>query len=75
MAFRLGECLLLDRIKEKGWTQAEFARRMKVSPQYINGLIAGRETMSLIFAINASFLLDCEISDIYVLEIDSDRPE
>jgi plasmid maintenance system antidote protein VapI len=68
MSYKLGECLLLQRIENKGWSQAEFARKMKVSRQYINKLVAGKSKMSLEFAINASHLLECHVVDFYVLE-------
>jgi transcriptional regulator with XRE-family HTH domain len=67
MAFLLGECLLLEILNEKGMSQAEFARRMDCSRQYVSQLISGDATMSLQFAINASFLLDCDYRRFYRL--------
>ncbi|TYA10951.1 helix-turn-helix transcriptional regulator [Paenibacillus faecis] len=75
MAFLLGECLLLDRLKEKGVTQAEFSRRMKCSRAYVTQLIYGDSKMSLEFAINAAHFLECRVTDLYVLEWSSDRNE
>lgn len=69
MAFALGECLLQDYLDKKGWTQSEFSRRMDCSRQYVNALVSGKEKMSLEFAINASYILECRITDLYVLEI------
>lgn len=67
MAFLLGECLLKQLIDDNGLTQAEFARRMECSPQFISGLIRGKEKMSLEFAINASLKLDCDVKELYEL--------
>ncbi|MCA4755533.1 helix-turn-helix domain-containing protein [Paenibacillus glucanolyticus] len=75
MAFLLGDCLLLDRLKDKGITQAEFARYMKCSRSYVSQLISGDAKMSLTFAINAAHFLECRVTDLYVLEWDSSRNE
>lgn len=68
MAFHLGECLLPQLLLDKNMRQAEFARRIGVSRQYVNQLITGEATMSLIFAINAAHVLDCQITDLYKLD-------
>lgn len=68
MAFLLGECLLRDILKERRMTQTEFAILMECAPQYVSGLISGRERMSLEFAINAAHVLKCRITDFYVLK-------
>lgn len=75
MAFLLGDCLLLDRLEEKGITQAEFARHMKCTRSYVSQLISGESKMSLTFAINAAHFLNCRVTDLYVLEWDSSRNE
>ncbi|CAM3877489.1 HTH cro/C1-type domain-containing protein [Cohnella lubricantis] len=67
MAYLLGGSLLRDRLKDAGMSQAEFARRMDCTPQYVSGLISGNETMSLEFAINAAFILKCRVTDLYIL--------
>ncbi|MFD2613520.1 helix-turn-helix transcriptional regulator [Paenibacillus gansuensis] len=66
MAFLLGDCLLLDRLKDVNMSQAEFARKMNCQRQYVNGLIRGTEKMSLEFAINAAEILGCNVRDLYV---------
>ncbi|GIO39094.1 helix-turn-helix transcriptional regulator [Paenibacillus antibioticophila] len=73
MGYILGDCLLQDRLNDAGLTQAEFARRMGVSPQYVNKIIRGSRKMSLEFAINAAQILGCRITDLYILEIVRDR--
>lgn len=75
MAFLLGECLLLDRLKEKGVTQAEFARHMKCSRSFVTQVIQGDSFMSLEFAINAAHYLNCRVTDLYVLDWSGDRSE
>lgn len=75
MAFHLAECLLLSLLKRKNINQAEFARRMKVSRQYIRKLIIKESTMTFEFAINAASVLDCEITDLYVIKFVSNRIE
>ncbi|MFD3768410.1 MULTISPECIES: helix-turn-helix domain-containing protein [Paenibacillus] len=75
MAFLLGDCLLQDRLDDKGITQAEFARHMKCSRSYVSQLISGDAKMSLTFAINAAYFLNCRVTDLYVLEWDSSRNE
>ncbi|OMF54658.1 hypothetical protein BK138_15985 [Paenibacillus rhizosphaerae] len=75
MHYKLGKCLLLSLINRKGWTQAEFARRMGVTRQFVNDLISGKAKMSFEFAINAAHLLDCSTSDLYELKIERNRKE
>lgn len=67
MGYVLGECLLLDRLKEKGVSRAEFARAMKCTRSFVTQLINGDAQMSLTFAINAAHYLNCRVTDLYVL--------
>lgn len=67
MSYMLGDCLLLDRLEEKGVSQAEFARAMKCSRSFVTQLIKGDAHMSLQFAINAAHYLGCRVTDLYVL--------
>jgi len=39
--------LILARLKELNWTQAKLADEMKVSPQYVNKIVKGRENLTL----------------------------
>ncbi|MNC23561.1 hypothetical protein BSK49_19195 [Paenibacillus odorifer] len=75
MGFKLGDCLLSDRLDEHGWTQAYFAKRMNVSRQFVNRIISGERKMSFEFAINAAHILGCRTTDLYVLEVVNDRSE
>ncbi|TQS01397.1 helix-turn-helix transcriptional regulator [Paenibacillus ottowii] len=69
MDYRLGACLLLERLEENKMNQADFARVMGVSRQFVNKLITGERKMSLEFAFNAAYRLNCRITDLYVLEV------
>ncbi|OIB04847.1 hypothetical protein AK95_14625 [Paenibacillus sp. LC231] len=69
MSLQLGDCLLLERLNEKGYTQSEFAKRMGVSRQYVSKIINGERKMSLEFAINAANILGCRITDLYILKV------
>lgn len=75
MAFLLGECLLPDRLKEKGIKPVDFARHMKCSRSFVSQVISGESNMSLEFAINAAHFLNCRVTDLYVLEWSGDRLE
>jgi transcriptional regulator with XRE-family HTH domain len=39
--------LILSRLKELKWTQLRLAEEMKVSPQYVNKIVKGRENLTL----------------------------
>jgi len=67
MAFDLGECRLRYQLDRNNMRPAEFARRMKCTRQYVNDLLNGDATMSLIFAINAGYILNCNPQDFYEL--------
>ncbi|WP_042165589.1 helix-turn-helix domain-containing protein [Paenibacillus gorillae] len=73
MAFRLGECLLLEILNNRGMKQAAFARKIKCSRAFVTQLINGEAFMSLEFAVNAAHLLDCKVTDFYILEIGKRR--
>lgn len=75
MAFRLGECLLLDHLKRNGLTQAAFSRKMGCSRAFVTQLINEEAYMSLEFAINAAHILNCRVTDFYILEGSSNRSE
>ncbi|AOZ91610.1 helix-turn-helix transcriptional regulator [Paenibacillus crassostreae] len=68
MAYLLGECLLLDRLKERNMTQSKFARFMGCSRQFVSQLVAGEAFMTLEFAINAAYILECKTTDFYILK-------
>ncbi|ASA22051.1 helix-turn-helix transcriptional regulator [Paenibacillus donghaensis] len=75
MAFLLGECLLLELLEQVDMSQAEFAKRLKCSRQYVGQLITKKDnaTMSLEFAINAADVLGCSVNELYTLRETSSR--
>ncbi|GIP25502.1 hypothetical protein J23TS9_06320 [Paenibacillus sp. J23TS9] len=75
MSLQLGKCLLLERLNDKEMSQASFAKRMGVSRQYVSKLVSGERKMSLEFAFNAAQILDCHISDLYILNVVHNRRE
>jgi plasmid maintenance system antidote protein VapI len=75
MAFQLAECLLPKLLKKINMSQAEFARRLGVTRQYIHKLIIGTSTMSLEMAVNAAFILECQVNDLYKIIYVSNRKE
>ncbi|OAB31736.1 hypothetical protein PMSD_18290 [Paenibacillus macquariensis subsp. defensor] len=68
MPYTLGECSLMDQLRKKGITPAEFARHMKCSRSFVSQLVSGKANMSLEFAINAAHYLDCRVNDLYALD-------
>jgi transcriptional regulator with XRE-family HTH domain len=62
---RIGRSRLPEWIKAKGWTQAEFSRRMKMSNVMTTKIINGDRVFSLTRARQASKLLGCTIEDLY----------
>lgn len=73
MAFQLGECLLRQRIQESKYNQSELAKKLGISRQMITKYITGERKMSLEIAINISLLLNCQVTDLYILEIVKNR--
>jgi plasmid maintenance system antidote protein VapI len=73
MAFLLGECQLQSLLKRANMKPAEFARQMECSRTYVSDLISGDKTMSLEFAINAAYILDCEVNELYALRRSGSR--
>jgi plasmid maintenance system antidote protein VapI len=65
MAFELVECLLPEQLTKNNMSQAKFARKMKVERQFIHSLINMKRIMSYEFSLNASFILNCQMSDFY----------
>jgi transcriptional regulator with XRE-family HTH domain len=62
---KLGECRLPELLARRKLTQSEFARRLGVSRQYINKVIQGEKKLSLEQAINAAYILNCDVTDLY----------
>jgi len=68
MRLRLGRCRLHDHLVRVGMSQAEFARRMSISPAMVTYYINGKKDMSLLRATIAARILDCHAEDFYELD-------
>jgi plasmid maintenance system antidote protein VapI len=47
MAYRIGKCLLSERLRQVGLTQTELAERLRVSRQQVNKWATNRQGMSM----------------------------
>lgn len=65
MAPRIGRSRLPELMANKGWSQAEFARRLGVSKGFISRVIAGERYFSYPLAVKAAWLLDCNLDDLH----------
>ncbi|MFK7696431.1 helix-turn-helix transcriptional regulator [Paenibacillus sp. HJGM_3] len=74
MAFRVGRVLLNPRLKERGLTQEDLARHMKVSQSYISQIARNKKPLSLEFARNVAHFIGCEVNDLVIWEwVDEDE--
>ncbi|MGM7719389.1 helix-turn-helix transcriptional regulator [Metabacillus sp. Hm71] len=65
MAYRVGRCLLRDRLDEVGMTQIDLAAKLDVKVQQINKYVLNKQKMSLRVAKNIAVILNCHIEDLY----------
>jgi DNA-binding XRE family transcriptional regulator len=63
--YKVGRCLLQDRLDERDMEQVELAALMNVSKQQINKYATNKQKMSLKVAKNISIILKCSIDDLY----------
>lgn len=61
--------MLLDRIKEKDWSQAEYGRRAGRSKRMISHFCAGTRVMQPEDIYAALIIFDCKLEDLYELHI------
>ncbi|WP_010305286.1 helix-turn-helix transcriptional regulator [Kurthia senegalensis] len=66
--YKVGKCLLLDLLKQRGISQSDLAVKTGVSRQRINAIAHNREKMPVELAFNISKLLQCHIEDLYTWE-------
>ena len=66
-SLRLGESRLPELCKRKKISQAELARRLGVSRQFIYKVRKRLKDFSFEQAANAAFILDCQIEDLHVM--------
>ncbi|MGX4583385.1 helix-turn-helix transcriptional regulator [Paenibacillus chitinolyticus] len=68
MALRIGRSRLPILLKEADITQAELARRIKLSESFISKVIAGERRLSVIKMKMAANILKCSMDDLYEWE-------
>lgn len=72
MALRVGRSRILEHLNRIGMTQAEYARRLKVSEAFVTKLISGDKKLSLVKSKMSANLFGCIIDDLYDWDYDSD---
>lgn len=63
--YKVGKCLLSDRLLQARMTQQELADRLGVTRQQINSYAMNRRIMSLGTARNIAHILGCDMIDLY----------
>ncbi|WP_077621521.1 helix-turn-helix transcriptional regulator [Sediminibacillus massiliensis] len=65
MTYKVGRCLLRERLYESGMTQTQLANKLKITVQQINKYASGRQGMSLQVAKNIASILHCQMEELY----------
>lgn len=65
MAFKVGRCLLRQRLHDINMTQQELANRLSMPRAQVNDYVMKRQTMSLQTAKSVAQVLGCHIDDLY----------
>jgi transcriptional regulator with XRE-family HTH domain len=63
--FIVGKCLLADRLRKAGLTQAELAALTGIPKSQISEYVNNKHTMSLVTAYIIAHVLKCDIIDLY----------
>lgn len=63
MAYRIGKCLLTDRLRQIGMSQLQLAEKMGVSKQQVNRWCNGRQGMTMETAKNIASIVGLYCSD------------
>lgn len=63
MAYRIGKCLLSDRLRQVGMSQIQLAERLEVTKQQVNKWATGRQRMSMETAKRIAAILNLECGD------------
>jgi transcriptional regulator with XRE-family HTH domain len=72
--FKVGKCLLSDRLKKADLTQVELAELTKIPKSQISEYVNNKHIMSLESAKKISSALNCYIEDLYHWELVTDEP-
>lgn len=70
--FKVGKCLLSDRLKRADLTQAQLAELTDIPKSQISEYVNRKHVMSLETAINIARVLNCNIEELYQWESVSD---
>ncbi|WP_079479685.1 helix-turn-helix transcriptional regulator [Halobacillus salinus] len=65
MAYKVGRCLLQERLLQADMTQRELALRLDVTIQQVNKYVLDKQKMSIQVAKNIAVILNCHIEDLY----------
>jgi transcriptional regulator with XRE-family HTH domain len=65
LAYKVGRCLLRDRLNDIGMTQFDLALKMNIKVQQINKYVLDKQKMSIQVAKNIAVILNCHIDDLY----------
>jgi transcriptional regulator with XRE-family HTH domain len=65
MALHFGRCRLPELLERRHMSQAEFARRMKISDAYVSQLANGVRKFTFLMAMRAAIILQCSPKDLY----------
>lgn len=65
MAYKVGRCLLRDRLYDIRMTQLDLAVKLGVKVQQVNKYVLDKQGMSLQVAKNIAVILNCHIEDLY----------
>ncbi len=71
MALQFGRSRLPELLEQNHLSQADFARRMRLSEPYVSQLISGVRKFSLLKARQAAKTLHCYVDDLYEWEENS----
>ncbi|WP_339204754.1 helix-turn-helix transcriptional regulator [Paenibacillus sp. FSL K6-3182] len=67
MKYELGDCLLEQRLSERGLSQAQLADALMVRPERIGDYIDNKRIMPLKIAISIAATIKCDVPELYEL--------
>lgn len=65
LAYRVGRCLLQEKLDNAKLTQSDLANMLEVPRQQVNRYVHDRQRMSIELARNIASILNCQIEDLY----------
>jgi plasmid maintenance system antidote protein VapI len=71
--FKVGKCLLSDRLKKADLTQTELAELTSIPKSQISEYVNNRHVMSLATAKIISHVLKCNIEELYIWMVTDDE--